>query len=72
MSVFRHLEKWLVMIHVQKNMQRFITIGLMFRKHFMLTQLAFLISGLLAGEFAFDVTSLSYKSDYLLYKLKIG
>lgn len=38
------------MIHVQKNMQKFTTIGQMFKKHFMQTQQAFLISGLLAGE----------------------
>lgn len=38
------------MIHVRKSMQRFTTIGQMFKKHFMLTQQAFLISGLLAGE----------------------
>lgn len=46
----RLLDKWLVMIHVQKNMQKFTTIGQMFKKHFMQTQQAFLISGLLAGE----------------------
>jgi len=57
--VLRLLGKWLVMIHVQKNMQKFTTIGQMFKKHFMLTQQAFLINGLLAGEITFDVTSLS-------------
>jgi len=40
-------------------MQKFTTIGQMFKKHFMLTQQEFLINGLLAGEITFDVTSLS-------------
>jgi len=38
------------MILVQKSMLRFTTIGQMFRKRSMPTQLKFLISGLLAGE----------------------
>lgn len=51
LSIVRLLGSGLVMIHVRKSMQRFTTTGLMFRKHFMLTQPAFLIGGLLAGEF---------------------
>lgn len=46
----RLLGNILVMIHVRKSMQRFTTTGQMFRKHSMPTKLAFLISGLLAGE----------------------
>jgi len=47
--MFRLLGIGLVMIHVRKSMPRFTTTGLMFRKHSMLTKLAFHIGGLLAG-----------------------